>query len=459
MNVKGVIVEQIDWDGKSKSLTMQPDYRRGDLWVAFPTDYDEPRSGPFYFQNPSYEKQYDSNVAQCSARKIANENFYKENGLYTFKTVWHNIPTDNEGLTYYALYLPEYAIPTGVSLYHPRNIDKQFKRTVLKDKQKPRYIIYLKCSSRYGVFNFNLECKFREDKKGFDLSGYSDEFQTGLYSNPEDWQYLMNEKDKKKTQKFFADQIVVNNGNFEQVYKPTGSGPKLEVKKKFKLELSHKIALASLLIAFIVLLFGNNILERLKSHNTLIAPGENLLVKVTDVYYLSDSSKSDTYPDAFKKGDGGIILSQDDITQNETMKILWLDKKPIIKFTIANTNTTKPFTLLGVYLEINSKEFLLKISTQYDKDEPIICPPNSNVEYTGVPISYPVYRIENAILHLEWKPEESQKLYPLYIQPTKPTEISGRLVIQFEDSTAMTFNQPFRINKKIIKDLKPSLSM
>jgi hypothetical protein len=220
MNVKGLIVEQIDWDGKSKSLTMQPDFSRGDLWVAFPTDYDEPRTGPFYFQNPSYEKQYNNNVAECRARKIANDNFYEVAGLYTFKTVWHNLPTEREGLTYYALYLPEFAIPTFISLYDPQNPNKQFNRTVLKDEQKPRYIIYLKCSSKFGIFNFNLECKFKRDKQGFEKSNYSDEYKTDFYSSPEAWQYLMNEDDKAKTQKFFADQIVINSGKFKQIYKP-----------------------------------------------------------------------------------------------------------------------------------------------------------------------------------------------------------------------------------------------
>jgi len=456
MNVKGIIVEQIDWDGKSKSLTVRPDLNRDDLWVAFPTDYDEPRSGPFYFQNPSYEKQYDINAAECITRKISSENFYKKGELYTFKTVWHNLPTEINALTYYALYLPEYAVLTFVNLYDPRNPDKGIKRTVLKDKQKPRYIIYLKCFSKYGVFSFNLECQFKENNKEFATSSYSDEYQADFYANPEEWHYLLKEDDKVRTQKFFADQIIFNNGNFEQKYRPNQNQPKIERKRKFKLELGHKIALGSFIVAFIVLLFGNNILSRLKNKD---CPSENLFAKVNDVYYLTDSSKSETYPDAFRKDNSGILIATDDITQNETLKMLWLDRKPIIKFTISNSNTTKSFKLLGVYLEINSKEYLLKISTQYDKDEPYICPPNSNIDYAGVPISYPVYRIDNDILHLEWKPEEAQKLYPLYIQPTKPTEISGRLIIQFEDSTVMTFNQPFRINKKVIKDLKPGSSI
>lgn len=190
-----------------------------------------------------------------------------------------------------------------------------------------------------------------------------------------------------------------------------------------------------------------------------VTPSENLFAKVNEVYYLTDSSKTKTYPDAFKKDSSGVLISFDDITQSESMKVFSLNQMPIIKFSIINTNTTKSFKLIGVYIELNSKEYLLKISTQYDRDEPYICPVNSNIEYTGVPISYPVYKIEKNVLHLKWNPEEAQKLYPLYIQPTKPTEISGRLVLQFEDSTTMTFNQPFRINKKVIKDLKPGSSM
>lgn len=456
MNVKGIIVEQLDWDGKSKSLTLQPDFSKGDLWVAFPTDYEEPRTGPFYFQNPNYEKQYNKTVAECRARKIPDENFFNVNGHYTFRSIWYNLPTERNALTYYALYLPEYAVLTSVDLYNPNNYDIKFKRTVLKDAQKSRYIVYLKCSSKHGIFNFKIECQFKKDKDSFSISNYSDEYQTDLYSNPDEWQYLMPEDQKIKTQKFFADQVIINTGTIEQTYKPNQEIPKTPQKNKFKWERGHKIALGSFIVALIVLFFGNNILGRFMSKDL---PNENIFAKVNDVYYLTDSSKSETYPDAFKKDESGILIASDDITQSETMKMMWLDRKPIIRFAISNSNTTKSFKLIGVYLELNSKEYLLKISTQYDKDEPFICPPNSNIEYVGVPLSYPVYRIEKNLLHLESNPEEAQKLYPLYIQPTKPVEISGRLIIQFEDSTAMIFNQPFRINKKVIKDLKPNSSL
>ena len=276
MNVKGIIVQQIDWDGTSKSLTMQPDNRLGDLWVAFPTDYEEPRTGPFYFQNPNYEKRFNSNIAECKARKLATDNFYEMNGAFHFRTVWENILTEQEALTYYALYLPEYAVPLRVNLFDPININNKFKRTVIKDNQNPRYIIYLKCSSQIGSFNFNLECSFKKDKNGFDESSYTDEYQTTLYSNPEEWQYLMNQHDKENVQKFFADQIIINNGKIKQTYKPNQP----QEKKKLKLELAHKIALISAGIALLVLLFGNNILGRFGFYNEpKVKPDSTLIVK------------------------------------------------------------------------------------------------------------------------------------------------------------------------------------
>lgn len=396
MIVRGIIIEQIDWNGTSKTLSIQFDPSLGDLVVAFPQDYDESRSSPFHFQNPNYQQKFDRNSAECKARKLTPENFFKEDELYIFKTLHHNIPTKNRELTYYSLYLPEYAVPLTINCYDPQNPDRQFKRTVLKDDQKPRYLVYLRCSSKYGYFNFNLECKFKEDKEGFGKSKYSDKYQTELYAKPGEWQRLVNKEDRLKTQKFFADKIIINKTDITNNYESSQINLLDEPKKKSRFGIGI-FTIGSFVIALIVLLFGNNIWEKFSGKNTT---SEYFTTIINDVYYLTDSSQSETYPDAFKQDDNGII-SQDETTQNETLRRLWLDKKPIIKFSISNTNSTKSFTLLGVYLELNSKEYLLKISTQYDKDDPIICPPNSKIEYTGVPISYPVYKIENNMLHCE----------------------------------------------------------
>lgn len=215
MNVKGIIVEQLDWDGTSKSLTVEPD-NNGQLWVAFPTDYDEPRNGPFYFQSPHYNNKFNEGFAICQARRITNDNFFETNGLFTYKTTWQNIPTERNSLSYYALYLPEYAVPKEIKLLDPFTEDRQYKRTVFKDEQQPRYIIYLQCISRYSKFNFNIVCKFKNDNEGFAKSSYQDEYHQDFYAQPEEWKNLLNIKETEKTQQFFADKIVFNGANFKQ---------------------------------------------------------------------------------------------------------------------------------------------------------------------------------------------------------------------------------------------------
>jgi hypothetical protein len=173
MNVKSLVIEQIYWNATSKSLTIEPDYR-GQLWVAFPTDYESPRTGPFYFQNPEYEDRFKKGFAKCQARQLATNNFFEYNGLYTFKTSWYNIPTEQYSVSYYALYLPEYAIPKEINLIDPYNEERQYRRTVFKDKQQSRYIIYLPCASRYGAFSFIVNCRFEKDEDNFDTSSYVD---------------------------------------------------------------------------------------------------------------------------------------------------------------------------------------------------------------------------------------------------------------------------------------------
>jgi hypothetical protein len=215
MNVKSIVVEQLDWNGTSKSLTVEPDYN-GQLWVAFPTDYDEPRNGPFYFQNLQDDKKFNEGFAACQARRITRNNFFETNGLFTYKTTWQNIPTERNSLSYYALYLPEYAVPTEIKLLDPFTEGRQYKRTVFKDEQQPRYIIYLQCASRYGKFSFNIVCNFKKDKEGFAKSSYQDEFQQDFYARPEEWKYLLKEGDIEKILQFFTENIIFNGGNFEQ---------------------------------------------------------------------------------------------------------------------------------------------------------------------------------------------------------------------------------------------------
>jgi hypothetical protein len=215
MNVKSIVVEQLDWDGTSKSLTLEPNHN-GRLWVAFPSDYEETRTGPFYFQHQGYQKQFDKGFAECKARRITQANFFKEDNVYTYKSTWQGIPTEKMSMSYYALYLPEFAVPFKLNILDPYKKGKQFKRTVIKDKQRPRFIIYLQCASQYGAFSFNLECQFKRDETGFEEKTYLDEYQQDFYAQPDEWKNFMDEKDKEQTNIFFAGQTIINNGTFNQ---------------------------------------------------------------------------------------------------------------------------------------------------------------------------------------------------------------------------------------------------
>ena len=230
MNVKSIVVEQIDWTGTTKSLMLEPD-SNGRLIVAFPPDYEEPRTGPFYFQSTNYQNKYDQGFAECRSHVIAPQNYFSEEDVFTYKAVWQNIPTEKMSSSYYALYLPEYAIPVSVEVLDPFKEGKEFRRTIIKDNQQPRYIVYLQCVSQYGVFTFNLKCRFKKDELGFAASSYTDKFQQDFYAQPEEWKHYMNDEDKERTQHFFAKQIIYNNhvanqeiGMVDKKNNPWGSG-------------------------------------------------------------------------------------------------------------------------------------------------------------------------------------------------------------------------------------------
>lgn len=208
MNVKSIVVEQLDWDATSKSLILAPDHLK-ELWVAFPNDYDEPRNGPFYFQDPKYNKNFNRNFARCQSKKVSKNNFYKSDDVFVYKTTWQNIITERNSMSYYAFYLPEFAVPVDIKILDPFTEGKQYKRTVFKDSQQSKYIVYLQCASRFGYFSFELVCKFQFNKNGFIDSSYSDEYQQDFYARPDEWKYFLNDIERGK-----VEQYLITNNNY-----------------------------------------------------------------------------------------------------------------------------------------------------------------------------------------------------------------------------------------------------
>lgn len=217
MNVNSLIVEQLEHDGTLKTFTMKTDGRIGDLVIAFADEYNEPREGPFHFLNSRYEKAYNNGFKQCCVRKLGKNRFLYEGNIIKFNTGWKGIPTKRNELSYYALYLPEYAAPIGIHVFNPYFPGKEFKRSITKDLDKNRYIIYLECRSSYGTFDFDIECKFYIDHETFTESLYNDDETSNNYGYPDVWKCFLPQDESDRINNIFLGGIVMgDNYNIKQ---------------------------------------------------------------------------------------------------------------------------------------------------------------------------------------------------------------------------------------------------
>ena len=193
------------------------------MWIAFPSEYETERSSPYHFLDSQYENLFEQKRAKCRNRNLTKDNFYDHNGVVNFSTTWNGIPTKKHELTFYSLYLPEYAIPDEIMITDTYQPDKLFSKTVYRDDKKKRYIVYLECRSSAGLFNFKLKAMFHRDEQNFSHSQFKDDKTVGFYEREpnEHWHYLLQDEDVTKVTNFFSEQLVVNHGKFEQKYKPT----------------------------------------------------------------------------------------------------------------------------------------------------------------------------------------------------------------------------------------------
>jgi hypothetical protein len=204
MNINAIIIEQIDWDETARSFQMKASNEIGDLWVAFPPDYANDIKAPFHFLEKGYENLFDTKAANCRLVKLPNDSFFKEGDNYIFKTIWKRIPTERNYLTYYALQLPEFAVPDKIVINDTRDENREFKKNVFRDDKKSRFIVYLECSSSFGVFNFNIFTSFHYDKEGFENAKYTDHKTVDFYTDVDHWQYFLPQEQSQKVEKYFV---------------------------------------------------------------------------------------------------------------------------------------------------------------------------------------------------------------------------------------------------------------
>ncbi|MFB0847082.1 hypothetical protein [Paenibacillus oleatilyticus] len=211
MIVNSVIIEKIEYDGTLKTVQLTSDYT-GQLIIAFPDEYTDKRSGPFYFQNRQYDKVFRKMARANGSRRLDPRHFQRNELLTQLRIPWRNIPTERNEFSYYALSLPEYAIPLEVVISNPHT-KSRMKKAVIKDKQKKCYVIYIECRSRFGVFSFDLDCTFKNARRQeFDKYQYSDDdLIEDVYAHYDAWEALASDNER--------DQVnIYMEGNNVEIY-------------------------------------------------------------------------------------------------------------------------------------------------------------------------------------------------------------------------------------------------
>jgi len=212
MQVNTVIVEKLDIDGTVKTFTMEAD-RNYTLWIALADEYDDPREGPFHFLDRRYAERFSREFGECPARRVGKSRFRRLNDCYEFSTSWQGIPTKRNELSYYALSLPEYAVPETIRITDPMRPEHEYQKEVIRDDQKKCFVIYLKCSSHLGSFNFDLFCKFKQkDKSLFEGAEYQDPLTTH-YQMGDVWKYGLKSREEAKKIENFLDAGIFSINN------------------------------------------------------------------------------------------------------------------------------------------------------------------------------------------------------------------------------------------------------
>jgi hypothetical protein len=173
MILKAVVIDQLEHDGHLRTFKMFAEPGQ-DITVAFADEYEDLRSGPFHFLDEHRETEFAKAFGECKVWKLPKSRFSMVNDEGVFKHSWANIPTERSSLSYYALSLPELAVPTRVEFKDPHS-DRLYSNRTIRDDQRNRIVLYLECRSSRGSFDFSLHVTFRHDRSDFRNFQSSDE--------------------------------------------------------------------------------------------------------------------------------------------------------------------------------------------------------------------------------------------------------------------------------------------
>lgn len=226
MDVGVLIVEKLDSNGFIRTFRMKSSW--GDeITVAFPSEYDEPRTAPLHFLHEVHSRRFREGFAECDARKLGDSKYRKLGNIYKFNTSWINIPTERERMSLYVLSLPENAIPQSVLFYDPRN-GREYKEWIEKDDRERRYFLYLPCRSKHGSFDFGLTVRFQVDADSFTESRFDNG--NGSREGPsfDIYKYILSGEQSEAVTQFLAGNIKM--GDTYNVQQAGAVGPSSEAR-------------------------------------------------------------------------------------------------------------------------------------------------------------------------------------------------------------------------------------
>jgi hypothetical protein len=209
MDVATVLVDQLEANGELRTFRMHADFGEP-LTVSFADAYEDERSGPFHFLDSHHEQAFRNAFAECRARRLGAGRFSRCDNRFRLATEWAGIPTELHRLSYYALSLPEFAIPSSVKFADPRS-GREYQKNVVRDDLRKRFVLYLECRSSHGAFDFVLDVDFEISPDRFAQATFKDGTTGGYGSHLGAYEYLLPEEQKVLVQNFMStgDQYVI----------------------------------------------------------------------------------------------------------------------------------------------------------------------------------------------------------------------------------------------------------
>ena len=153
MDVSALVVQELELDGSISThrMTAEPGHR---LTVAFADEFTDPRSGPFHFTVERNEKAFAEGFANRGVRKLSESLFAVSGDEYRLELSWQGRQR------FYALSLPEFAVPSEISVKNPHS-NKPLYKYVVRDDQRNRFVIYINRQWSRTDFDFVLVVRFR----------------------------------------------------------------------------------------------------------------------------------------------------------------------------------------------------------------------------------------------------------------------------------------------------------